>query len=55
MSLKIGDVVRHKSGGPLMVVEYVSLFGGHVHTKWWDQDTQSFYEQRFPAAVVRRV
>lgn len=45
----IGNKVKHKSGGPLMVVASLKWNVNHnmVTTKWWDELTRCFVTEVF--------
>lgn len=55
MRLKIGDRVRHATGGPEMVVEAVSFFGRTITCVWWDATEGDFVEQEFAREALWRL
>lgn len=51
---KVGDAVRHKSGGPVMVVDRLLPLadGNPILARWWAGS--DFHYDRFPADAITR-
>lgn len=57
-TLKTGDVVQLKSGGPLMTVEWVgesSMTGTVVASCQWFDEKNKVFNQAFPPASLCKV
>jgi len=51
-SMKAGDIVRLKSGGPKMTVERINPAGlcglfTSASCTWWDEKENAFYDETF--------
>jgi uncharacterized protein YodC (DUF2158 family) len=51
-TLKIGDLVELKSGGPDMTVLRVDTEYHVVDCLWWCESSEEFKEYRFPADTL---
>jgi uncharacterized protein YodC (DUF2158 family) len=54
VKLKIGDIVVHRTGGPRMIVERISAFGGVARCSFWSVTDDAFHEYEFPVECLRR-
>lgn len=54
MSVKIGDTVQLKSGGPLMTVVRIEADGA-IACMWYAPDAEEFRSQAFVAAALDEV